>query len=419
MTPAMTSTADKVNLLGLEPKALRAFCADIGEKPFRATQLLQWIHHYGAADFATMTNLGKELRARLTELAVIEAPEIVLDSQAQDGTRKWLLRLADGNCIETVFIPEGDREGRGRDFACADAAPGGPARAPIALADIPSAGLSPLSGPSARAPGRYRGTLCVSSQVGCTLNCSFCSTGHQGFNRNLTTAEIISQLWVANRALGRDPKGERVITNVVLMGMGEPLLNFEQVLPALRIMLDDLACGLSKRRVTLSTAGVVPLIDRLHAECPVSLAVSLHAPDDALRDELVPLNRKYPIAELLAACRRYVASDNRQRVTFEYVMLAGVNDSEAHARALARLLRNVPSKLNLIPFNPFPQTQYRRPQQAVIDRFREILIDAGYTTVTRKTRGQDIDAACGQLAGRVLDRTRRSRRAPQAGAGGP
>jgi len=342
---------------------MQEFFVGIGEKPFRATQVIQWIHQYGVDDFDAMTNLGKELRARLRDTAEIRVPEIIQDQTAADGTRKWLLRLNDGNAIETVFIPEEDR-----------------------------------------------GTLCVSSQVGCTLNCSFCSTGHQGFNRSLTVAEIISQLLVANRALGRDPKGDRIITNVVLMGMGEPLLNFDNVLPAMRLMLDDYAYGLSRRRVTLSTAGVVPMLERLREECPVSLAVSLHAPNDALRDQLVPLNKKYPIQELLAACRHYCADSPRSRVTFEYVMLEGVNDSIEHAHELVRILSDVPSKVNLIPFNPFPQTQYRRSSKQAIDRFRDVLIAAGLTTITRKTRGDDIDAACGQLAGRVQDRTRRRER---------
>ena len=353
----------KINLLNLDRAAMQEFFAGIGEKPFRATQVIQWIHQYGVDDFDAMTNLSKELRARLKEIADIRVPEIIQDQTAADGTRKWLLRLDDGNAVETVFIPEEDR-----------------------------------------------GTLCVSSQVGCTLNCSFCSTGHQGFNRSLATAEIIAQVLVANRALGRDPKGERIITNVVLMGMGEPLLNFDNVLPAMRLMLDDYAYGLSRRRVTLSTAGVVPGLSRLREECPVSLAVSLHAPNDALRDQLVPLNKKYPIRELLEACRNYCADSPRSRVTFEYVMLDGVNDSVAHAHELVALLRDVPSKINLIPFNPFPQTSYRRSPREVIDRFREVLIAAGMTTITRKTRGDDIDAACGQLAGRVQDRTRRRER---------
>ncbi len=363
------ATGQKTNLFGLDPSAMRDFFVGLGEKPFRAAQVLQWIHHYGTDSFDGMTNIGRALRDRLAEVAEVAAPEIVLDQEAADGTRKWLLRLADGNCIETVFIPEEDR-----------------------------------------------GTLCVSSQVGCTLNCSFCATGHQGFNRNLEASEIIAQLWVANRALGRDPRGERMITNVVMMGMGEPLLNFDNVVSAMRIMLDDMAYGLSKRRVTLSTAGMVPAIDRLRETCQVSLAVSLHAPDDALRDQLVPLNRKYPIAELLDACRRYVSAEGRRRVTFEYVMLAGVNDSIPQARALARLLSDVPSKVNLIPFNPFPASSYARSDRQVIDRFRDVLMDAGLMTVTRRTRGEDIDAACGQLAGRIEDRTRRSFRIGPRGA---
>jgi 23S rRNA (adenine2503-C2)-methyltransferase len=353
----------KINLLNLDRQAMQEFFVGIGEKPFRATQVLQWIHHYGVEDFDAMTNVSKELRARLKEIACVAVPEVIADQLAEDGTRKWLLRLPGGNGIETVFIPEEDR-----------------------------------------------GTLCVSSQVGCTLNCSFCSTGHQGFNRNLTTAEIISQVWLANRALGRDPKGERIITNVVLMGMGEPLLNFDNVTAAIRIMLDDLAYGLSRRRVTLSTAGLVPIMDRLRDECPVSLAVSLHAPNDALRDQLVPLNKHYPIRELLDACRRYCADSPRSRVTFEYVMLAGINDSVAHARELVQVLRDVPAKVNLIPFNPFPQTSYQRSSGNAIDRFRDVLIEAGLTTITRRTRGDDIDAACGQLAGQVQDRTSRQRR---------
>ena len=360
------ATEAKTNLFGLAPSAMRDFFVEMGEKPFRAAQVLQWIHHYGADNFDGMTNIGRTLRQRLTDVAEVVAPQIALDQEATDGTRKWLLRLADGNCIETVFIPE---EGRG--------------------------------------------TLCVSSQVGCTLNCSFCATGHQGFNRNLDAGEIIAQVWVANRALGRDPKGERLITNVVMMGMGEPLLNFDNVVVAMQLMLDDMAYGLSKRRVTLSTAGVVPAIDRLRETCHVSLAVSLHAPNDALRNELVPLNRKYPIAGLLDACRRYVAGDGRRRVTFEYVMLAGVNDSVPQARELARLLADVPSKVNLIPFNPFPASAYVRSDRATIDRFRDVLMNAGLMTVTRKTRGEDIDAACGQLAGRIEDRTRRSVRSRQ------
>ena len=351
------------NLLELDRAGLEAFFVGLGEKPFRAVQVLQWVHKFGADRFESMTNLSKALRTRLEQTAVIDSPRVVNDATAADGTRKWLLQLHDGNCIETVFIPE-----------------------------------------------ENRGTLCVSSQVGCTLNCSFCAAGQQGFNRNLSLSEIIGQLWLANRLLRRDPKGERVITNVVFMGMGEPLLNFDMVVSAIRLMLNDLCYGLSWRRITVSTAGLVPKLDDLRAACPVSLAVSLHAPNDALRNELVPLNRKYPIRELLDACRRYLADQPRRRITFEYVMLAGVNDSEAHARELVAVLEGVPAKVNLIPFNPFPDTRYRRSDRATIDRFRDIVLSAGLMTVTRKTRGDGIDGACGQLAGRVHDRTRRRQR---------
>jgi 23S rRNA (adenine2503-C2)-methyltransferase len=352
-----------IDLLNLDRQSLESYFAGLGEKPFRATQVLQWVHQRGVDDFEAMSNLSKALRLRLKESAEIRLPELVMEQGSRDGTRKWLLRLDSGNCIETVFIPEVDR-----------------------------------------------GTLCVSSQVGCSLNCSFCSTARQGFNRNLSAAEIIGQLLVAYRALGDTPKGERRISNVVLMGMGEPLLNFDNVVTAINVMTDDFAYGLSKRRVTLSTAGVVPMIDRLREANHVGLAVSLHAPDDALRNELVPLNRKYPIAELMAACRRYVEGVPHRKVTFEYVMLDGVNDSPAHARALVRLLEGVPAKVNLIPFNPFPNTGYLCSRPEVIDEFRSIITRAGLVTVTRKTRGDDIDAACGQLVGRVMDRTRRSRR---------
>jgi 23S rRNA (adenine2503-C2)-methyltransferase len=342
---------------------LRRFFGELGEKPFRATQLLQWIHQRGVSDFDSMTDLSKLLRAKLAAVAEIRAPEIVTEQQATDGTRKWLLRLDDGNCVETVFIPEADRA-----------------------------------------------TLCVSSQVGCVLNCSFCSTARQGFNRNLEPHEIIGQLWVAAQALGQGTGDDRIISNIVMMGMGEPLLNFDNVVTAMRLMLDDHAYGLSRRRVTLSSAGVVPGIDRLRDTLPVSLAISLHAPNDALRNELVPLNRKYSIAELLAACRRYVEGDMRRRITFEYVMIDGLNDSLEHARELVERLRDIPAKVNLIPFNPFPDSPYRRSSQARIDRFRDAVIAGGIVAVTRRTRGDDIDAACGQLAGRVQDRTRRSAR---------
>jgi 23S rRNA (adenine2503-C2)-methyltransferase len=365
----MDTLPAKTNLLGLTSEALTAFFAGLGEKPFRAAQVLQWIHRFGVDDFETMTNLSKALRTKLAEVAEIRGPDVALDRIAADGTRKLLLRLSDGNCIETVFIPEANR-----------------------------------------------GTLCVSSQVGCTLNCAFCATGAQGFNRNLETHEIIGQLWVTSRLLGPEAQGERHITNVVMMGMGEPLLNFDNVIPAMQLMLDDNAYGLSKRRVTLSTAGMVPMIDRLRDTLPVSLAVSLHATRDALRNEIVPLNRKYPIAELLDACRRYIDNQPHRRITLEYILLDGVNDTDQDARELAALLRDVPSKINLIPYNPFPQGRYQRSSAARVDRFRQILIDAGYTTVTRRTRGDDIDAACGQLAGQIQDRTPRSERLRRRGA---
>ena len=359
------NTPPKTNLLDLDRKGLEDFFVALGEKPFRATQVLQWIHQHGVLDFEAMTNLSKALRARLAEVAEVRLPEVALEQVSADGTRKWLLRLADGNAVETVFIPE---EGRG--------------------------------------------TLCVSSQVGCALDCSFCSTARQGFNRNLSCGEIIGQVWRAVRELDPpvDSGRDRMVTNVVLMGMGEPLLNFDSVVRATNLMMDDLAYGLSKRRVTLSTAGVVPALDRLAEVSDVSLAVSLHAPEDELRNELVPINRKYPIRELLAACRRYLGENDRRRVTIEYVLLAGVNDSPAHARKLCKILKGLPSKINLIPFNPFPGAPYACPDDATIDEFRNILIAAGFTTVTRKTRGADIDAACGQLVGRVQDRTRRTLR---------
>ncbi len=356
----------KINPLDFDRRGAEEFLAALGEKPWRASQLIQWIHQRGVLDFDAMTDLAKGLRSRLAQMCGPELPAVATMQASRDGTVKWLLRLADGNGIETVFIPEDDR-----------------------------------------------GTLCISSQVGCTLNCSFCSTARQGYNRNLSTGEILSQIFIARRDLAARGLGERPITNVVLMGMGEPLLNFDNVTRAIDVMLDDHAYGLSKRRVTLSTAGVVPMLDRLREVAPVSLAVSLHATNDALRDELVPINRKYPLAELLDACRRYVDRQPRRRITFEYVMLDGVNDSLADARALVRLLRNVPSKVNLIPFNPFPDSGYRTSSQQAIDRFRDVVMAAGIVTVTRRTRGDDIDAACGQLAGKVMDRTRRSERLRQ------
>jgi len=351
------------NLLDLDAVQLVSFFADIGEKPFRAKQLLRWMHQFGEADFSKMSDLAKPLREKLGASAVIAAPRVVSDATAADGTRKWLIDVGNRNAVETVFIPEANR-----------------------------------------------GTLCVSSQAGCALDCKFCSTGKQGFNRNLSTAEIVGQLWVANKALGAAPKGERVVSNVVMMGMGEPLANFDNVVTAMRLMLDDNAYGLSRRRVTLSTSGIVPAIDRLRDTCPVALAVSLHAPNDALRDALVPINRKYPLAELLAACRRYLDRAPRDFLTFEYVMLEGVNDGAEHAQQLIALVRDVPCKFNLIPFNPFPNSGFKRSSREAIRRFAEILISAGLVVTTRRTRGDDIDAACGQLAGKVEDRTRRTRR---------
>ncbi len=357
------------NLLDLDPAQLVAYCGELGEKPFRAKQLQRWIHQFGASDFDSMTDLAKSLRDKLRDRAMIRAPQVTSDHCSSDGTRKWLLDVGKGNAIETVFIPE-----------------------------------------------ENRGTLCISTQAGCAVNCRFCSTGKQGFSRNLTVGEIIGQLWMAEFELRRSkgiepgPKGERQITNVVMMGMGEPLLNYEPTVTALRLMLDDNAYGLSRRRVTLSTSGVVPMIDRLGHECPVALAVSLHASNDQLRDELVPLNRKHPLADLMAACRRYLEFAPRDFITFEYCMLDGVNDQDQHARELIRLVKNtatpVPCKFNLIPFNPFPESGLTRSNNARIKAFAQILMDAGIVTTIRKTRGDDIDAACGQLAGEVQDRTR-------------
>jgi 23S rRNA (adenine2503-C2)-methyltransferase len=346
----LAEPAAPLNLLDLDRAGLEDFFARIGEKPFRAQQVLQWVHQRGVDRFDAMTNLSKGLRDRLERDCVIRSPRIVQDQASSDGTRKWLMQVDEVNRIETVFIPE-----------------------------------------------TARGTLCVSSQVGCALACSFCSTARQGFNRNLSVSEIIGQLWVARRELGDEAR----ITNVVLMGMGEPLLNFDNVLVATRLMMDDFAYGLSKRRVTLSTSGVVPALDRLREVSDISLAVSLHATDDALRNELVPINRTYPIRELIDACKRYIGRDNRRKVTFEYVMLDGVNDTDQHARALVRLLSHVPSKVNLIPFNPFPNSGYLCSPTERIERFAEILRDAGMVATRRKTRGEDIDAACGQLVGDV------------------
>ncbi len=346
----------RVNLLDLDRKAMEAFFQDeLGAKPFHGRNVLKWIHKHGVTDFDAMTDLSKKLRQRLAEVAEVRVPEIVFDQPSRDGTHKWVLELECGNRIETVYIPDGERA-----------------------------------------------TLCVSSQVGCSLDCSFCSTARQGYNRNLSVSEIIGQVWVAARQEGKP------VTNVVMMGMGEPLANFDAVVSAMDIMQDDLAYMLSKYRVTLSTSGIVPALRRLREVSDVSLAVSLHAPDNALRDELVPINRKYPLEELIPACRDFIAGDKRRKITWEYVMLDGVNDSDRHARQLIRLLEGTPSKLNLIPFNPFPGSDYRSSPPERIEAFRQRLLRAGIIAITRKTRGDDIDAACGQLVGRVRNRRRRA-----------
>ena len=356
--------AGRINLLGLDRAGLEAFFAAIGEKKFRATQVMKWIHQLGVVDFQEMNNLSKGLRNQLAESSCVQNLQVAQDQLSKDGTRKWLLRLPDGNHIEAVYIPEDDR-----------------------------------------------GTLCVSSQVGCALDCSFCSTGRQGFNRNLTTAEIVSQVWLAAHLLEEEKKPGRKITNVVMMGMGEPLLNFDNVVRAVRIMMDDFAYGLSKRRVTVSTAGVVPAMDRLADILDMRLAVSLHASNDELRNELVPVNKKYPLKELMAACRRFIDKQNsRSRITFEYVLLDGINDQPEHARELIKLLKGIPTLMNLIPFNPFQGSGYNTSSKKAVLRFSEILHKAGMTTVVRKTRGEDIDAACGQLAGKIEDKSRRHRR---------
>ncbi len=375
-------TQHPVNLLDFDAAGLLEYCVGLGEKPFRATQLQRWIHQSGVSHFDDMTNLAKGFREKLKTHAAITAPSAITDHVSTDGTRKWLLDIGQNNAIETVYIPEVNR-----------------------------------------------GTLCVSSQAGCAVNCRFCSTGKQGFSRNLTAGEIIGQLWMAEFALrhsrdlafaaqhddasrnasaetGSHTAQQRVITNVVMMGMGEPLLNFEPVVTAMRLMLDDHAYGLSRRRVTLSTSGVVPMMDRLAETLPVALAVSLHAPNDALRDVLVPLNKKYPLHELMAACQRYLRVAPREFITFEYCMLERVNDDLTHAHELIALLRDIPCKINLIPFNPFPESGFVRSSTMRVQRFAQILIDAGFVTTVRKTRGDDIDAACGQLAGEVQDRTR-------------
>lgn len=364
-----SSLSSKVNLLGLSPSKMIDFFVTLGEKPFRARQVLQWIHQHGVNNIDAMTTISKALRTRLRSCAVITAPTIVSQQDSADGTRKWMMRVSGGSLIETVLIPENNRA-----------------------------------------------TLCISSQVGCRLDCSFCSTGKQGFQRDLTPAEIIGQLWLAIRSydgfMNHKKYQQRTVTNVVMMGMGEPLLNFDHVVDAMQLMLNDLAYGLSKRRVTLSTAGVVPAIDRLGDVSEVSLAISLHAPNDALRNILVPLNRRFPIAELLAAARRYLdkQSDQRRVITIEYTMIAGVNDSTELAIELAKLLENFPCKINLIPFNPFSLSDYQKPSGNTVKRFAKILTDAGFMTTIRTTRGDDIDAACGQLVGQFLDKTKRKQR---------
>lgn len=356
----------KMNLLGLPEAKLIAFFESIGEKKFRAIQVMKWIHQYGADNFDDMTNVSKDLRAKLKNIAEIRPPEVVQQFDSSDGTRKFLIRVAGGNVIETVFIPDGDR-----------------------------------------------GTLCVSSQVGCSLDCSFCATGKQGFNRDLTTAEIIGQVWIAAKSFGQlQANGPRKVTNVVMMGMGEPLLNFDNVVDAMNLMMHDNAYGISKRRVTLSTSGVVPQLDRLSQYTDACLAISLHAPNDELRNELVPINRKYPIAMLLDSAKRYIEAmpDTHRKITIEYTLIDQVNDRPHHAHQLAELLRDVPVKINLIPFNPFNLSNYKRVSNNALRKFQDILMEAGYITTVRTTRGDDIDAACGQLAGQVNDITRRSER---------
>ena len=364
-------TTTPANFFDLTLPELQQFFVDLGEKPYRATQIMKWVYHHGVIDITQMTDLSKVLRDRLAGLLYFKLPEIEEEKISNDGTRKWLLRVDPLNCIEMVFIPETDR-----------------------------------------------GTLCVSSQVGCALDCSFCSTGKQGFSRNLELFEIIGQVWLANTRLGyfKGPKENRMITNVVMMGMGEPLLNFENVVKAMDLMKDDLGFNLSTKRVTLSTSGVVPTMDKLATATRVSLAVSLHAANDPLRDVLVPINRSYPINELLAACKRYSQTNNDDPITFEYVMLAGINDSEKDARQLAGLLHGFPAKINLIPFNPFPGSGYTCSRRQDIDRFRDILMQSGLITITRKTRGDDIDAACGQLVGQVVARAKRYQKTAQVEA---
>lgn len=361
----MNTRVSKTNLLGLTQPDMERFFESIGEKRFRAGQVMKWIHHFGVDDFDAMTNVGKALREKLKSCAEIRGPEVVSENISADGTRKWVVRVASGSCVETVYIPQNGR-----------------------------------------------GTLCVSSQAGCALDCSFCSTGKQGFNSDLTSAEIIGQVWIANKSFGTVPaKIDRAVTNVVMMGMGEPLLNFDNVVSAMQIMMDDLGYGISKRKVTLSTSGVVPMIEKLGEVIDVSLALSLHAPNDELRNTLVPINKKYPLSVLLDACRRYIGRLGEKRVlTIEYTLLKGINDQPEHAEQLAELLAETPCKINLIPFNPFPHSGYERPSNNAVRRFQDLLHKAGHNVTVRTTRGDDIDAACGQLVGQVMDRTRRSER---------
>ena len=364
------SASERVNLLDFDLEGIRSWCAEHGEKPFRATQLARWIHRFCVDDFDAMTNLAKSFRAKLKNLAYIKAPEVITERRSADGTRKWLFDVGNGNAVETVFIPEDDR-----------------------------------------------GTLCVSTQAGCAMGCLFCSTGKQGFNRNLKTSEIIGQLWHAEKTLREDlgvtDPADRVISNVVLMGMGEPLQNLDNVVAALKLMLDDNGYGLSRRRVTVSTCGLTLQMDKLAAAVPVALAVSLHAPTDELRDQIMPINKKHPLADLMTACKRYLAHAPRDYITFEYILLGGVNDRLEHAKALVKLVKGVSCKFNLIPFNPFPDSDLRKPDPADVKAFQDYLIGQGIVTTVRKTRGDDIDAACGQLAGNIKDKTRRAERLAQ------
>ena len=365
MTIEQIQEDKRINLLGMPRQKMLDFFSSIGEKPFRAKQVMQWIHQYGVHDFAEMSNISKALRSKLSDIAKIEGPDIIFQDISSDGTRKWVMKMPGGSSIETVLIPEGNR-----------------------------------------------GTLCISSQIGCALDCSFCSTGKQGFNRNLSAAEIVGQIWQALASFENiDRVNDRPITNVVMMGMGEPLLNFDNVMDAVNVMMDDYAYSISKRRVTISTAGVVPAIDKMSGLTDASIAISLHAPTDDLRNQLVPVNKKYPIDMLLASVKGYLGQlSDKRKATIEYTLLAGVNDRKVHADQLIDLLRDFPCKINLIPFNPFPGSGYKKPSNLEVRQFKEWLVNGGYITTVRTTRGDDIDAACGQLIGQVEDRTRRSER---------